>query len=90
MEVIFLPLQLLIHSLLIKRPVGWVYFLPLGAISSTWRSDIVVDVVAVESLTCKNGLLVSPELSWSSGVWYLRSYCGQAGSGDRIERCGKQ
>lgn len=72
MEVIFLPLQLLIHSLLIKRPVGWVYFLPLGAISSTWRSDIVVDVVAVESLTCKNVVkrgLVSAELSWSSGVW---------------------
>lgn len=40
MEVIFLPSLLFTHSLLINRPVGWVYFLPLGAVSSTERSDI--------------------------------------------------
>jgi hypothetical protein len=29
------------NSLLMKRPVGWVYFKPLGAVSSTERPDIV-------------------------------------------------
>lgn len=66
---IFLPLLLLTHSLLIKRPVGWMYFLPLGAVSSIWRSDIVVDVMArgiSERFIvdwCKNRLLVSAEIS---------------------------
>jgi hypothetical protein len=40
MEVIFLPSLLFTHSLLMKRPVGCVYFLPLGAVSSIERSDI--------------------------------------------------
>lgn len=39
-EVIVPPLPLT-NSLLIKRPVGWVYFKPLGAVISTERSDIV-------------------------------------------------
>jgi hypothetical protein len=39
-EVIFLPSLLFTHSLLMKRPVGWMYFLPLGAVSSMERSDI--------------------------------------------------
>ena len=43
-EVIFLPSLLLTHSLLMKRPVGWVYFLPLGAVSSIERSDILKNV----------------------------------------------
>ena len=42
MDVIFLPSLLFTHSLLMKRPVGWVYFLPLGAVSSTERSDILL------------------------------------------------
>jgi hypothetical protein len=40
MEVIFLPSLLFTHSLLMNRPVGCVYFLPLGAVSSIERSDI--------------------------------------------------
>jgi hypothetical protein len=39
-EVIVPPLPLT-NSLLMKRPVGWVYFKPLGAVISTERSDIV-------------------------------------------------
>jgi hypothetical protein len=39
-EVIFLPSLLFTHSLLMKRPIGWMYFLPLGAVSSMERSDI--------------------------------------------------
>lgn len=38
----------LTNSWLMKRPVGWVYFKPLGAVISTERSDIV-----------KGGLVVS-------------------------------
>jgi hypothetical protein len=45
MELIFLPSLLFTHSLLMKRPVGWVYFVPLGAVSSTWRSDMAVDAL---------------------------------------------
>ena len=30
------------HSLLMNRPVGWVYLTPLGAVSSTDKSDMVV------------------------------------------------
>jgi len=45
METIFLPSLLFTHSLLMKRPVGWVYFLPLGAVSSTVRSDILTGVL---------------------------------------------
>lgn len=45
MEVIFLSLLLLTHSLLINKPVGWVYFLPLGAVSSTDKSDILCDML---------------------------------------------
>ena len=39
-ESIFFPSLLFTHSLLINRPVGWLYFLPLGAVSSMERSDI--------------------------------------------------
>jgi hypothetical protein len=46
MVVNFWLLLLFTHSLLIKRPVGWVYFLPLGAVSSIERSDILMVVVA--------------------------------------------
>lgn len=45
MELIFLPSLLFTHSLLMKRPVGWVYFVPLGAVSSMWRSDMVLEVL---------------------------------------------
>ena len=45
METIFLPSLLFTHSLLMKRPVGWVYYLPLGAVSSTVRSDILTGVL---------------------------------------------
>lgn len=45
METIFLPSLLFTHSLLMKRPVGWVYFLPLGAVSSIERSDILAEVL---------------------------------------------
>ena len=41
MELMVLPSLLFTHSLLMKRPVGWVYFVPLGAVSSRWRSDMV-------------------------------------------------
>jgi hypothetical protein len=44
-EIIFLSSLLLTHSLLIKSPVGWVYFRPLGAVSSSDRSDILFDVL---------------------------------------------
>jgi hypothetical protein len=44
-EVTFWSLLLFTHSLLMKRPVGWVYFLPLGAVSSIERSDILMAVV---------------------------------------------
>lgn len=44
-EVIFAPLLLFTHSLLIKRPVGWIYFRPLGAVSSTDKSDILYVVL---------------------------------------------
>lgn len=44
MVVNFCSLLLLTHSLLMKRPVGWMYFLPFGAVSSTERSDIVFEV----------------------------------------------
>ncbi len=39
-EVIFFSSLLFTHSLLMKRPVGCVYFLPFGAVSSIERSDI--------------------------------------------------
>lgn len=45
MEVIFLPSLLFTHSLLMKRPVGCEYFLPLGAVSSTDRSAILLDTL---------------------------------------------
>lgn len=41
-DVNFWPLLLFTHSLLMKRPMGWMYFLPLGAVSSTERSDILM------------------------------------------------
>jgi len=37
---IFPPSEDSTHSLLMNRPVGWVYFRPLGAVSSTERFDI--------------------------------------------------
>ena len=40
-EVILLPLEEGTNSLLMNRPVGCVYFNPLGAVSSTERSDMV-------------------------------------------------
>jgi hypothetical protein len=39
-EVIFFSSLLFTHSLLMKRPVGCVYFLPFGAVSSIERPDI--------------------------------------------------
>jgi hypothetical protein len=39
-DVIFFPSLLFTHSLLMKRPMGCVYFLPFGAVSSMERSDI--------------------------------------------------
>jgi hypothetical protein len=39
-EIIFFPSLLFTHSLLMNRPVGWLYFLPLGAVRSMERSDI--------------------------------------------------
>ena len=36
------PLLDLTHSLLMNRPVGWVYFVPFGAVSSTCRSAILI------------------------------------------------
>lgn len=43
-DVSFWPVELFTHSLLIKRPVGWVYFLPFGAVSSIDRSDMVLSL----------------------------------------------
>lgn len=40
-EVIFCPFPLFTHSLLINKPVGWVYFFPLGAVNSIERSDML-------------------------------------------------
>jgi hypothetical protein len=40
MVVIFSPFLDLTHSLLIKRPIGWVYLRALGAVSSMDKSDI--------------------------------------------------
>ena len=37
------PLIDLTNSLLMKRPVGCVYFFPLGAVSSIVRSDMLRD-----------------------------------------------
>ena len=54
MEVSFWPLLLLTHSLLMKRPVGWVYFRPLGAVSSIERSDISFDVLLLKCLLMGN------------------------------------
>jgi hypothetical protein len=39
-DVIFFPSLLFTHSLLMKRPMGCVYFLPFGAVSSMERSDM--------------------------------------------------
>ena len=45
MLVIVLPSEDGVNSLLMNRPVGWVYLRPLGAVSSTVRSDgMVTDV----------------------------------------------
>lgn len=41
MLVIFSPDFALTHSLLMKRPVGCEYLRPLGAVSSTARSDML-------------------------------------------------
>jgi hypothetical protein len=62
-EVIFFPSLLFTHSLLMKRPVGWVYFLPLGAVSSMERSDIFFvelkdrenDISSLMALFLENG-----------------------------------
>lgn len=42
MLVIFSPDLAFTHSLLMKRPVGWMYLWPLGAVSSTERSDMLL------------------------------------------------
>lgn len=42
MLVIFSPCVDLTHSLLMNKPVGWVNLTPLGAVSSTVRSDMAV------------------------------------------------
>lgn len=41
MAVIFSSLDDFVHSLLMKRPMGWLYWSPLGEVSSTVRSDII-------------------------------------------------
>lgn len=41
-DVIFSPFSDLTHSLLMNRPVGCLYLRPLGAVSSTSRSDILI------------------------------------------------
>jgi uncharacterized membrane protein YhaH (DUF805 family) len=38
MLVSFWPLLLFTHSLLMNNPIGWVYFLPFGAVNSTASS----------------------------------------------------
>jgi hypothetical protein len=45
MELMVLPSLLFTHSLLMKRPLGWVYFVPLGAVNSSWRSDMAAWVL---------------------------------------------
>ena len=44
--VIFSLDELLTNSLLMKRPVGRVIFLPFGAVRSIERSDILAEVIA--------------------------------------------
>jgi hypothetical protein len=51
--VIFSPDFDLTHSLLMKRPVGWTYLRPFGAVNSIDRSDILnleFEKVLVEDL----------------------------------------
>lgn len=43
--VILFPLLDLTHSLLMKRPVGWVYLTPFGAVRSMLRPDMMRDVL---------------------------------------------
>lgn len=43
--VILFPDLDLTNSLLMKRPVGWAYLRPLGAVSSIERSDIFAELV---------------------------------------------
>jgi hypothetical protein len=44
------------HSLLMNRPVGWVYLTPLGAVSSTDRSDMVVPEKRLPIATIGKGI----------------------------------
>ena len=48
--VIFSPDLASTHSLLIKRPVGWWYFRPLGAVSSTVRFAMATYERMIESV----------------------------------------
>jgi len=66
---IFPPSEDLTHSLLMNRPVGWVYFRPLGAISSTERSDIFSSFRLV--FDCSLGRLISL-VSRSKKLAFLR------------------
>ena len=50
MLVIFCPFCDLTHSLLMKRPRGCLYCTPLGALSSTSRSDILHGIVRKEAI----------------------------------------
>jgi hypothetical protein len=43
------------NSLLMKRPRGWEYFLPLGAVNSTKRSDIL-NLLWLKPLANENGI----------------------------------
>jgi hypothetical protein len=56
--VIFSPELPLTHSLLMKRPVGWMYFRPFGAVSSTVRSDIVDMLLSIRGTRVMRGRIV--------------------------------
>lgn len=66
MEVIFLSSLLFTHSLLMNSPVGWIYFRPLGAVSSIDRSAMVLEELNDLRKTCSNlifggGVDIGPE-----------------------------
>ena len=70
MEVIFLPSLLFTNSLLMNRPIGWVYFLPLGAVRSRKRSDILSGAVLAKDLWSGSvagdaDLMVDTQLDWN-------------------------
>ena len=69
-EVIFLPSLLFTNSLLMNRPIGWEYFLPLGAVRSRKRSDILSGAVLAKDLWSGSvagdaDLMVDTQLDWN-------------------------